>query len=126
MSRTAFYRIPGSNSQRDAAVIAALNELVERKPRWGFWKCYDRMRLEGRPWNHKRVHRVYCAMHLNLPRRTKRRLPAGSVRFFVYVPGVVGSFGDAALEVDGELQQGLIRSLVSSTPGLLRVPDGQV
>jgi putative transposase len=69
MSRTAFYRIPASSSQRDAAVVAALNELVERKPRWGFWKCYDRMRMEGRPWNHKRVHRVYCAMNLNLPRR---------------------------------------------------------
>lgn len=76
MSRTAFYRIPGSSSQRDAAVIAALNELVERKPRWGFWKYFDRMRLEGKPWNHKRVHRVYCAMKLNLPRRTQRRLPA--------------------------------------------------
>ena len=28
----------------------------------------------GRPWNHKRVHRVSCAVRLNLPRRTRRRL----------------------------------------------------
>ena len=53
----------------------ALNELVEKYPRWGFWKLYDRLRLLGHPWNHKRVHRVYKAMNLNLPRRTKRRLP---------------------------------------------------
>ena len=44
-------------------------------PTWGFWKCYDRLRLEGAAWNHKRVHRVYCALRLNLPRRTTRRIP---------------------------------------------------
>lgn len=43
--------------------------------RWGFWKLYDRSRLDGHVINHKRLHRVYCALKLNLPRRTKRRLP---------------------------------------------------
>jgi putative transposase len=33
------------------------------------------MRLDGHLWNHKRVHRVYCALRLNLPGRTKRRVP---------------------------------------------------
>ena len=74
ISRSAFYR-PLHAGPDDAAVIEALNEIVGRRPRWGFWKCYDRMRLSGRPWNHKRVLRVYRQMGLNLPRRTKRRLP---------------------------------------------------
>ena len=56
-------------------MIAALMAIVAQHGRWGFWKCDDRRRLEGSPWNHKRVHRVYCALRLNLPRRTKRRLP---------------------------------------------------
>ena len=56
-------------------MIEALNAIVGEHPRWGFWKCFDRLRLQGRPWNHKRVHRVYCQMKLNLPRRTRRRVP---------------------------------------------------
>jgi putative transposase len=61
--------------ERDAEVIGVLNELVSRKPRWGFWKLHDRLRLDGRCINHKRLHRVYCALGLNLPRRTRRRVP---------------------------------------------------
>lgn len=75
LSRTAFYQPPVPASRRDAAVIAALTDAVTRYPRWGFWKLYDRLRSEGCPWNHKRVHRVYCALRLNLPRRTTRRVP---------------------------------------------------
>ena len=75
LSRAAFYRPPMPSSRRDAAVIAALTDAVARYPRWGFWKLYDCLRLEGRPWNHKHVHRVYCALRLNLPRRTTRRVP---------------------------------------------------
>jgi putative transposase len=75
LSRTAWYRRPRSCMERDRAVIEVLNEVVARRPRWGFWKLYDRLRPDGCGINHKRLHRVCCAMKLNLPRRTKRRLP---------------------------------------------------
>jgi putative transposase len=75
LSRAAYYRRTSESQGRDGEVIYALNVVVDRHPRWGFWKCFDRLRLQGNRWNHKRVHRVYCAMKLNLPRRTKRRLP---------------------------------------------------
>ena len=33
------------------------------------------MRIDRQPWNRERVHRLYCSLPLDLPRRTKRRLP---------------------------------------------------
>lgn len=75
LSRAAYYRPVVDQGVRDGEVIAALNALVAVEVGWGFWKCYDRLRHLGRPWNHKRVHRIYCDMRLNQKRRTKRRLP---------------------------------------------------
>jgi len=74
LSRSAWYKKPDDRLERDAEVIDALQELVEKHPRWGFWKYHDRLRLNGRPWNHKRTHRVYCELGLNHRRRTKKRL----------------------------------------------------
>ena len=73
-SRAAHYRAPVTAAERDHAVITALQRVLEKTPRAGFWKCYRRLRLHH-PWNHKRVHRVYCSLKLNLPRRSKRRVP---------------------------------------------------
>lgn len=75
LSRAAYYRSGAGNGERDRAVVMALNAIVAVEMRWGFWKCFDRLRLLGQPWNHKRVHRVYCQMGLNQVRRAKRRLP---------------------------------------------------
>lgn len=75
LSRSLYYRGAVDALVRDSHVIEVLNGLVEEFPRGGFWKYFDTMRLRGHRWNHKKVHRIYCAMGLNQPRRTKRRLP---------------------------------------------------
>lgn len=60
----------------DGPIIAALIELAERFPRYGFSKLFQLLRRRGHRWNHKRVHRVYCALKLNLRRKGNKRLPS--------------------------------------------------
>jgi putative transposase len=45
-----------------------------------------RLRLDGHRWNHKRLWRVYCQLRLNLPRRTKKRLPGRLRQPLVVLP----------------------------------------
>jgi len=54
----------------------ALRDKAEEHSEEGFWKAYWRIRNEGKPWNHKRVHRVYVFLELPLRRKVKKRLPA--------------------------------------------------
>lgn len=84
----ATYDWPVDEGGRDPEIVAALNEIVTVEPRWGFWKCFDRLRQLGKPWNHKRVHRVYCQMRLNQKRRLKRRLPKRERQSLVVTPVV--------------------------------------
>lgn len=55
-----------------------LADLAERYPRYGFRKLFVKVRERGHRWNHKRVHRVYCLMKLNLRRKGRKRLPSRS------------------------------------------------
>jgi len=59
----------------DSSLIDALNQLVEKHPSIGFWKCYYRLRRKGFTCNHKRLYRVYTLLKLNIRRRPKRRIP---------------------------------------------------
>jgi putative transposase len=59
----------------DNEVILALKELAEENYRWGFWMMFDSLRNEGKPWNHKRVYRVYTEMNLSLRSKRKKRIP---------------------------------------------------
>jgi putative transposase len=52
-----------------------LQDIAERKPRWGFKKMYPYLINQGYDWNHKRVHRVYREMELDLREKPQKRLP---------------------------------------------------
>jgi putative transposase len=60
----------------DTEIIKALEEMVAKHPSIGFGQSFNRLRLQGFTWNHKRVYRVYTQMKLNIRRRAKKRLPA--------------------------------------------------
>ena len=73
LSRTVFRYQP--DTQRDEPVIMALTVAAERYPRYGFEKLFHVLRRQGKSWNHKRVHRIYCLLKLNFRRKGKQRLP---------------------------------------------------
>jgi putative transposase len=75
LSRSSWYRPAPDPLARDGEIVEAMNAYFEKHPRRGFWKCVKRFRTQGRRWNHKRLWRIYCALGLNLRRKTKRRVP---------------------------------------------------
>ena len=52
IGRATFYRPERDWRKADAAVIDAINAVLEKSPRAGFWKCFGRMRFKGFPFNH--------------------------------------------------------------------------
>lgn len=73
ISRTA-YRYKAIKPD-DSEIVDLLLLIAERKPRWGFKKMFNYVRNQGHRWNHKRIHRVYCELELNLRVKPKKRLP---------------------------------------------------
>ena len=71
LSRSSYYQ-PGVGSEdRDRPVIDALNKLLGSSPTMGLLALLRSATAGWSSVNHKRVHRIYKAMGLNLPRRKK-------------------------------------------------------
>lgn len=58
----------------DSAVIDAVTA-HDARPQHGFGLLVDTFRDQQRPRGKTMLWRIYCQLHLNLPRRGKKRLP---------------------------------------------------
>ena len=74
MSKSVYYYKP--KAKDDHQIEQALKLQVENHSEEGFWKACYRLRAQGKPWNHKRVYRVYVALGLSLRKKVKKRLPS--------------------------------------------------
>ncbi|MCL4166811.1 UNVERIFIED_CONTAM: hypothetical protein GTU68_028402 [Idotea baltica] len=74
MSKSVYYYKPLIKD--DTEIEQALKEKAEQHSEEGFWKAFNRLRNQGKSWNHKRVYRVYVSLGLPLRRKAKKRLPA--------------------------------------------------
>ena len=69
------YRYKPKASAENAEIADQLVTLTHNQRNWGFGLCYLYLRnVRGRPWNHKRVYRIYRELELNLRIKPRKRI----------------------------------------------------
>ena len=69
------YRYSPKLCEENAMIADALIGLTQAKKTWGFGLCFLYLRnVQGQPWNHKRVYRIYRDLELNLRIKPRKRL----------------------------------------------------
>jgi len=69
------YRYQARLNDENAEIADWLIRLTHHQRNWGFGLCFLYLRnVQGFPWNHKRVYRIYRELELNLRIKPKKRL----------------------------------------------------
>ena len=69
------YRYSPLLSDENEEIADLLVGLTTARKTWGFGLCFLHLRnVQGHPWNHKRVYRIYCELELNLRIKPRKRL----------------------------------------------------
>lgn len=79
ISKTSYYHEPKRRAQ-EQPIADYLLALAKRHNRWGFDKMRQKAKLDGKPWNHKRLYRIYCELRLNIRVKPRKRLPRGEAK----------------------------------------------
>ncbi|MCD6056441.1 MAG: family transposase [Gammaproteobacteria bacterium] len=80
--KTAYY-YESKKDVKDAEISAYLLRLADEHNRWGFDKMILKVKADEKPWNHKRVYRLYCENGLNLRIKARKRIPKGEAKALV-------------------------------------------
>lgn len=81
-SKTAYYYKPVKRAT-DLEIENYLQSLADKHKRWGFDKMMLKIKADIKPWNHKRVHRIYCELGLNKRIKPRRRIPKGEAKILI-------------------------------------------
>ena len=69
------YRYSPLLGDENEEIVDLLVGLTEAWKTWGFGLCFiDLRNVQGHPWNHKRVYRIYRELELNLRIKPRKRL----------------------------------------------------
>ena len=69
------YRYSPLLSDENEEIADLLVGLTAARKTWGFGLCFLHLRnVQGHPWNHKRVYRIYYELELNLRIKPRKRL----------------------------------------------------
>lgn len=79
ISKTAYYYTPIKHAD-DEEIKNYLFSLIKEHKRWGFDKMMLKIKNDKKPWNHKRVYRIYCENNLNIRVKPRKRIPAGDAK----------------------------------------------
>jgi putative transposase len=82
ISKTAYYHKPKKHNG-NVEIKSYLKQLAQDHKRWGFDKMMLKAKIDGKPWNHKRVYRIYCGLDLNIRIKPRKRIPKGEAKMLI-------------------------------------------
>ena len=82
VSKTAHYH-QSKKKTDDTEIEFYLKELAQSHKRWGVDKMMLKAKMDRKPWNHKRVHRIYCEIGLNIRIKPRKRIPKGEAKILM-------------------------------------------
>lgn len=82
ISKTKYYYKPKKHNS-DIQIENYLKVLAEQHKRWGFDKMMLKVKMDDKPWNHKRVYRIYCELGLNIRIKPRKRIPKGEAKILL-------------------------------------------